>query len=132
MDTINACGIEFGRGIHHCGPRCGHYDRSTIPSECHSDATDILAHRVKCWAMIPILCLTFSRSGSLLPIPGILLSQNPIDAGPPDPQPDGDFRGPDALCFEADDLSGLSPRSRHPTIRCGFSVERLAAAARAG
>jgi hypothetical protein len=44
---------------------------------------------------------------------GCLLTQYPIDTRPPDPQPAGDFRGPDAIGLQSGYLGGLSPRSRH-------------------
>lgn len=52
----------------------------------------------------------------------LLLAQHPVHRGPTDPQPDGDFRGPDALLFEQDDLRRLSPRCRHTALVAAFTL----------
>jgi hypothetical protein len=57
-----------------------------------------------------------------LSLDGGFLTEHPIHARPTDPQPAGDFLGPDARLFEPDDFGSLSPNGWHTPLIAAFAL----------
>ena len=94
------------------------------PNSLSAHLNSVASRSSRSWCMVPLCAGILSRFPPFTqPLDHCrLLGQHPIDACPTDPQPDGDFRGPDALGLQSDDLCRLSPRSRHTALVAPFAL----------
>src|ERR1700693_6321500 len=88
------------------GPDPLAFENNVIPCSSNAQISDprSIALPIMACLLLRLRAGTICSCGyPLIAIPRIPLTEDPIDAGPSDTQPDRDFRGPDARVLQADD-----------------------------